>query len=201
MSSSRGSFRPRDLTLVSHVSCIGRWVLYHSWWQRNFITGIGKKQYKNQFGNIHGFKHPLGFLGSILSRYGGTIVVSKRKLVFNNGFERQQQSNEVKQVCWFKCKRVFNKQTVIERIIMQLTQRNLRLVQCGEFYICKCKQILRQKRRKIRKTEECYAAAAKSLLSCPTLCEPIDSSPPGSPVPGILQARTLEWVAIPFSSA
>ena len=90
MSSSRGSFRPRDLTLVSHVSCIGRWVLYHSWWQRNFITGIGKKQYKNQFGNIHGFKHPLGFLGSILSRYGGTIVVSKRKLVFNNGFERQQ---------------------------------------------------------------------------------------------------------------
>ena len=40
------------------------------------------------------------------------------------------------------------------------------------------------------------AAAAKSLLSCPTLCDPIDGSPPGSPVPGILQARTLEWVAI-----
>ena len=39
-------------------------------------------------------------------------------------------------------------------------------------------------------------AAAKSLQSCPTLCDPIDSSPPGSPVPGILQARTLEWVAI-----
>ena len=38
------------------------------------------------------------------------------------------------------------------------------------------------------------AAAAKSLQSCPTLCDPIDSSPPGSPVPGILQARTLEWV-------
>ena len=45
------------------------------------------------------------------------------------------------------------------------------------------------------------AAAAKSLQSCPTLCNPIDSSPPGSPVPGILQARTLEWVAIAFSSA
>ena len=45
------------------------------------------------------------------------------------------------------------------------------------------------------------AAAAKSLQSCPTLCEPIDGSPPGSPVPGILQARTLEWVAIPFSNA
>ena len=40
------------------------------------------------------------------------------------------------------------------------------------------------------------AAAAKSLQSCPTLCDPIDGSPPGSPAPGILQARTLEWVAI-----
>ena len=45
------------------------------------------------------------------------------------------------------------------------------------------------------------AAAAKSLQSCPTLCDPIDSGPPGSPVPGILQARTLEWVAISFSKA
>ena len=45
------------------------------------------------------------------------------------------------------------------------------------------------------------AAAAKSLQSCPTLCDPIDGSPPGSPVPRILQARTLEWVAISFSSA
>ena len=45
------------------------------------------------------------------------------------------------------------------------------------------------------------ATAAKSLQSCPTLCDPIDSSPPGSPVPGILQARTLEWVAISFSNA
>ena len=45
------------------------------------------------------------------------------------------------------------------------------------------------------------AAAAKSLQSCLTLCDPIDDSPPGSPVPGILQARTLEWVAIYFSNA
>ena len=45
------------------------------------------------------------------------------------------------------------------------------------------------------------ATAAKSLQSCPTLCDPIDSSPPGFPVPGILQARTLEWVAISFSDA
>ena len=45
------------------------------------------------------------------------------------------------------------------------------------------------------------AAAAKSLQSCLTLCDPIDGSPPGSPIPGILQARTLEWLAISFSNA
>ena len=45
------------------------------------------------------------------------------------------------------------------------------------------------------------AAAAKSLQSCPTLCDPTDGSPPSSPVPGILQAITLEWVAISFSNA
>ena len=45
------------------------------------------------------------------------------------------------------------------------------------------------------------AAAAKSLESCLTLCDPIDGSPPDSPIPGILQARTLEWVAISFSNA
>ena len=48
---------------------------------------------------------------------------------------------------------------------------------------------------KIKRSEK-TAAAAKSLQPCPTLCDPIDGSPPGSPVPGILQARTLEWVAI-----
>ena len=47
--------------------------------------------------------------------------------------------------------------------------------------------------------KQAAAAAAKLLQSCPTLCDPIDGSPPGSPVPGILQARTLEWVAISFS--
>ena len=45
------------------------------------------------------------------------------------------------------------------------------------------------------------AASAKSLQSCPTLCDPIEGSPPGSPVPGTLQARTLEWVVISFSNA
>ena len=51
------------------------------------------------------------------------------------------------------------------------------------------------------KEKHTAAAAAKTLQLCPTLCDPIDGSPPGSPVPGILQARTLGWVAISFSSA
>ena len=51
------------------------------------------------------------------------------------------------------------------------------------------------------KLSSATAAAAKSLQLCPTLCDPIDGGPPGSPVPGILQARTLEWVAISFSNA
>ena len=50
-------------------------------------------------------------------------------------------------------------------------------------------------------TNACSAAAAKSLQSCQTLCDLIDSSPPGSSIPGVLQARTLEWVAISFSNA
>ena len=58
------------------------------------------------------------------------------------------------------------------------------------------------RKNKITHTDKVHAAAAaKSLLSCPTLCDPIDGSPPGSPIPGILQARTLEWVAISFSNA
>ena len=52
-----------------------------------------------------------------------------------------------------------------------------------------------------REAAAAAAAAAKSLQSCLTLCDPRDGSPPGSPVPGILQARTLEWAAISFSNA
>ena len=55
--------------------------------------------------------------------------------------------------------------------------------------------------RNINNLRYANAATAKSLQSCPTLCDPIDGSPPGYPVPGILQARTLEWVAISFSNA
>ena len=68
------------------------------------------------------------------------------------------------------------------------------------FKICKsvyCIPITQQKKELHLK----FQAAARSLQSCPTLCDPIDGSPPGSPVPGILQARTMEWVAISFSNA
>ena len=58
---------------------------------------------------------------------------------------------------------------------------------CGFSFLCQCYAVL--------------AAPAKSLQSCPTLCDPIEGSPQGSAVPGILQARTLEWVAISFSNA
>ena len=51
----------------------------------------------------------------------------------------------------------------------------------------------------LKRNKPVAAAAAKSLQLCPILCDPIDCSPPGSPIPGILQARTLEWVAISFS--
>ena len=58
-----------------------------------------------------------------------------------------------------------------------------------------------QKGLRMSRTSPTFAAAAaKSLQSCPTLCDPIDGSPPGAPVPGILQARTLEWVAISFNA-
>ena len=57
------------------------------------------------------------------------------------------------------------------------------------------------KRKVDRQIDIEAAAAAKSLQSCPTLCDPIDGSPPGSPVPGILQTRTEEWVSISFSNA
>ena len=66
-----------------------------------------------------------------------------------------------------------------------------------------CKALLINLSRSSSLTQNIIAstAAAKSLQSCPTLCDPIDGSPPGSPIPGILQARTLEWVAISFSKA
>ena len=71
---------------------------------------------------------------------------------------------------------------------------------------CVLKGIIQEREKLIiveKAVTQCVAAAAaaKSLQSCPTLYDPMDCSPPGSPVPGILQARTLEWVAISFSNA
>ena len=65
----------------------------------------------------------------------------------------------------------------------------------------KIKGIKESHKKNQNNLQDVHAAAAKSLQLCPTLCDPVDSSPPGSPVPGILQARTLEWVAIAFSNA
>ena len=58
----------------------------------------------------------------------------------------------------------------------------------------------KKKNTEIGRKQDYPDAAAKSLQSCPTLCDPIDGSPPGCPIPGILQARTLEWVAISFNA-
>ena len=70
----------------------------------------------------------------------------------------------------------------------------------GRMDTCICIAELPRCSHKITTTLLIDYAAAKSLQSCPTLHDPIDGSPPGSPVPGILQARTLEWVAISFSN-
>ena len=68
---------------------------------------------------------------------------------------------------------------------------------------CKHKQhnLSTRGKKKVLQILAVAATAAKLLQSCPTLCDPIDGSPPGSPDPGILQARTLEWVVISFSNA
>ena len=85
--------------------------------------------------------------------------------------------------------------------INQLNERNCHWIKNKSNYLLstKKKNQFRHKEKEWRKRHN--AATAKSLQSCPTLCDPIDRSPPGSPVPGILQARTLEWVAISFSNA
>ena len=79
-----------------------------------------------------------------------------------------------------------------------LSQILLNLI--GQNQVIKYQQIVKENRIALV-VWSAAAAAAKSLQSCPTLCNPIDGSPTGSPVPGILQARTLEWVAISFSNA
>ena len=85
-------------------------------------------------------------------------------------------------------------------VILMVDPRN-----CFQVTLIKCSHLSTLKREteegSKHETATIHAAAAKSLQSCLTLCDPRDSSPPGSAVPGILQARTLEWVAISFSNA
>ena len=73
------------------------------------------------------------------------------------------------------------------------------IIRCSAFFIVQLSDLYMTTGKTIALTAA--TAAAKSFQSCPTLCDPIDGSPPGSPIPGILQARTLEWVAISFSNA
>ena len=82
------------------------------------------------------------------------------------------------------------------RPMMQSPRTRPRKSTMGALYAVGGMDAMKGNRRKL-----ITLAAVKSRQSCPTLCDPIDGSPPGSPIPGILQARTLEWVAISFSNA
>ena len=86
-------------------------------------------------------------------------------------------------------------------INIQINMWEMQLSQCLEDQMVPLNVYLMKKGLTINDLNFHCAAAAKSLQSCPTLCDPIDGSPAGSPIPGILQARTLEWVAISFSKA
>ena len=83
---------------------------------------------------------------------------------------------------------------------MDFLKDNLaKILNFGKFYVCMYRVMQAAPHNPV--SVHSAAAAAKLLQTCPTLCDPIDGSPPGSPVPKILQARTLEWVAISFSNA
>ena len=86
---------------------------------------------------------------------------------------------------------------------MTFSNQHIRLNQslCKEFIGWDTVRISSEYKRCLEVEYAAAAAATKSLQSCLTLCDPIDGSPPGSPIPGILQARALEWVAISFSNA
>ena len=98
----------------------------------------------------------------------------------------------------------------LSRVFSNTTVRKHLIVQLSHPYMTTGKTIALTRRSFVGKVMSLLfnmlsaadaAAAAKSLQLCPTLCDPIDGSPPGSPVPGILQTRTLEWVSISFSNA
>ena len=92
---------------------------------------------------------------------------------------------------------------ILEPVAIFFSREGIFLTQESNLDLLHCKQILYclSHQGSPAAAAAAAAAAAKSLQSCPTLGDPIDGSPTGSPVPGILQARTLEWVAISFSTA
>ena len=108
---------------------------------------------------------------------------------------------------WIERKKTYSKNTLASKVIIQNWRKDKKLLK-QEFDTDLTWSVkgssLSEKEKAIDpyitwSQTSLHAAAAKSLQSCLTLCEPIDGSPPGSPVPGILQARVLEWVAISFS--
>ena len=111
---------------------------------------------------------------------------------------------------WASISGVAQSQTQLKRLSSSSSSMSIESVMPSNHLVLCCPLLLPpsifpslEKTLMLGKTEGevAAAAAAKSLQSCPTLCDPIDGSPPGFPVPGILQARTLEWVAISFSVA
>ena len=111
-------------------------------------------------------------------------------------------SYTAQELLWVMCRELPNRNSQKqEQNIPYLSEQFMLLVDCYvSLFLSQLSKHILQKQNE-HKVIPAAAAAAKSLQSCLTLCDPMDSSPPGSPIPGILQARTLEWVAISFSNA
>ena len=126
-----------------------------------------------------------------------------RKSVEAGGWERQVRTVGTHSSCWEPA----SASPSIECLGLGVTWSGMNLAVTATFtwnwasYVISPSFRFLSCRTGMARVPSAAAAAAKSLQSCPTLCNPIDGSPPGSPVPGILQARTLEWVAISFSNA
>jgi len=124
------------------------------------------------------------------------------KLVFGKCFGASSQSNH-----WAGHCRLLNTIHFSSHITIQWRNGSLLLCRIREddtsewWYFLICSQYMRLPLIEVFHLSTATTATTKSLQSCPTLCDPRDGSPPGSPIPGILQARTLEWVAISFSNA
>ena len=116
--------------------------------------------------------------------------------MFNKGIEEIKKSQSIMNNA------ITDIKSILEETNSRITEAEDRISEVEDRMVEINEAGSKKELKEMRTTSETSAAAAaKSLQSCPTLCDPIDGSPPGSPVPGILQARTLEWVAISFSNA